>query len=109
MYPSSRFYSLAIPFEVGHDSAGKWGAIPAHVGQHSAEVGQPARCPEGVCSVRIAVVMRPLVCLSNAEHYVFILISVLDYRFWPMGDCGRVQNARLHCSPWTEDAMTLDA
>jgi hypothetical protein len=35
-----------IPFAVGRDSAGKWGAVPEHVGHDSAAVGQPeSRCP----------------------------------------------------------------
>ena len=45
-FPSPRFCRDAIPFEVGHDSAGKWGAITEHVGHDSAEVatasGRPA-------------------------------------------------------------------
>jgi len=39
------FLLAADPFEVGHDSAGKWGRIPGHVGHDSAEVGQPGRLP----------------------------------------------------------------
>ena len=34
------------PFAVGHDSAGKWGAVTGQVGHDSGEVGQPeSGCP----------------------------------------------------------------
>jgi hypothetical protein len=45
-FPSFRFCREHIPFEVGQDSVGKWGAIPEHVGHDSGEVGQPeSGCP----------------------------------------------------------------